>query len=290
MTRLTSSKPTIEHINRILGDLCFDNFSLGEANDGKDYAFIRRSGERANETLSEGEKTIVTFLYFLSYVESKSSDHPVVFVDDPISSLDANVLYFVSSLVRDLASEARRKDNSDVSQLFVLTHNASFHHEITYPSAGYSLSNSAYFVIRKTASNSIVEAFGSDNPVSTGYEALWQELREGNRSTSVRNSIRRILETYFNFVNGMNLEETIAKLPPSDRPLGRSLLLWMHSGSHLLSDDAECTDSGDYLLHYLNVMRCIFEANNQAAHFDYMAERCGIELESVAACSLADGE
>lgn len=290
MTRLTSSKPTIERINRILGDLCFDNFSLGEANDGKDYAFIRRSGARANETLSEGEKTIVTFLYFLSYVESKSADRPVVFIDDPISSLDANVLYFVSSLVRDLASEARRKDNANVGQLFVLTHNASFHHEITYPSAGYSLSNSAYFVIRKTASSSIIEAFGSDNPVSTGYEALWQELRVGNRSTSVRNNIRRILETYFNFVNGLNLEETISRLPPSDRPLGRSLLLWTHSGSHLLADDAECTDSGDYLLHYLNVMRCIFEANNQAAHFDYMAERCGIELESAAACSLADGE
>jgi wobble nucleotide-excising tRNase len=290
MSRLTSSKPTIERINRILRDLCFDNFSLDEANDGKDYAFIRRSGERANETLSEGEKTIVTFLYFLSYVESRSSDHPVVFIDDPISSLDANVLYFVSSLVRDLASEARRKDNADVSQLFVLTHNASFHHEITYPSAGYSLSNSAYFVIRKTASSSIVEAFGSDNPVSTGYEALWQELRAGNRSTSVRNSIRRILETYFNFVNGLNLEETIAKLSPSDRPLGRSLLLWTHSGSHLLTDDAECTDSGDYLLHYLNVMRCIFEANNQAAHFDYMLERCGIALESAATGPLSDSE
>ena len=290
MSRLTSSKPTIERINRILRDLCFENFILDEANDGKDYAFVRCSGERANETLSEGEKTIVTFLYFLSYVESRSSDHPVVFIDDPISSLDANVLYFVSSLVRDLASKARQKDNADVSQLFILTHNASFHHEITYPSAGYSLSNSAYFVIRKTASSSIVEAFGSDNPISTGYETLWQELREENRSTSVRNSIRRILETYFNFVSGLNLEETIAKLPPSDRPLGRSLLLWAHSGSHLLADDAECTDSGDFLLHYLKVMRRIFEVNNQVAHFDYMAEHCGIAFESAVVAPPVDSE
>ncbi|MGN8740922.1 AAA family ATPase [Collinsella sp. HCP3S3_B8] len=290
MSRLTSSKPTIEHINRILKDLCFDNFSLDEANDGKDYAFIRQGGERANETLSEGEKTIVTFLYFLSYVKSRSLEYPVVFIDDPISSLDSNVLYFVSSLVRDLASEARQKANSEVSQLFISTHNASFHHEITHPSSGYSLSDSAFFVIRKTATNSAIEAFGPDNPVSTGYEALWQELREENRSTSVRNSIRRILETYFNFVNGLNLEETIAKLPPSDRPLGRSLLLWTHSGSHLLTDDAECTDSGDYLLHYLNVMRRIFEANNQAAHFDYMLKRCGIALESAATGLLSDSE
>ena len=281
LSHLTSSEPTIRQINSMLADLAFDSFYLTDANEGRDYQIVRPDGSIANRTLSEGERTFITFLYFLSYAKSKASEHPVVVIDDPISSLDSNVLYFVSSMVRDMAGEVRESLGNGISQLLILTHNASFHHEITFPSKGYSLAGSNYYVIRKTARGSMVAPYGSTNPVTTGYEALWRELTDDRQSVSVRNTIRRILETYFSFVGGLNLDEALQQLDPADRSLGRSLLLWVHSGSHILSDDAECSDSGSYLNHYLRVLYRIFESNGQADHFIYMANKSEIALDDI---------
>lgn len=276
--RLTSVKPTVNEINRMLKSLAFNSFCLDTANDGNDYRLSRPDGSAANETLSEGEKTFITFLYFLSYVKSRAQEHPIVVIDDPISSLDANVMYVVSSLVRDFAGKARDSADSDISQLLVLTHNASFHHEITFPSSGYSLKNSAYYVIRKTANAPQLVAYGDENPVTTGYEALWLELAGNEKSISIRNTMRRILETYFGFIGGQNLNTVISALPTECQSLGRSLLLWSHSGSHTLTDDLECSDCGSYAGSYLPVFCAIFEASNQLGHLRYMAKKVGLEL------------
>lgn len=281
LSSLSSSVPTIQQINEMLASLAFNNFALTDANGGKDYRIVRPDGSGASNTLSEGEKTFITFLYFLSYVKSVADSHPIVVIDDPISSLDSSVLFFVSSMVRDEADKVRDKSIRGVSQLLVLTHNASFHHEITFASKGYSLSSSHFYVIRKVARGSMVEAHGANNPVATGYEALWRELNGEQRSISTRNTIRRIIETYFNFVGGLKLDAVFERLSPADQPLGRSLLLWIHSGSHILSEDAECLDSPDDTKHYLRVFYLIFESNGHSEHFKYMAEKTGLSLDGI---------
>lgn len=67
--------------------------------------------------LSDGEKTAVTFSYFLTSLEEKGANlsNTIVFIDDPISSLDSNHIYAVYALI------AERLENS--RQLFVSTHN-----------------------------------------------------------------------------------------------------------------------------------------------------------------------
>ena len=86
------------------------------------YAILRR-GERAR-SLSEGEKTAIAFVYFT--VHLKDADFKVkegiVVIDDPISSLDANLLFRVSTYIQThLRSSA---------QLFVLTHNYDFFNQL----------------------------------------------------------------------------------------------------------------------------------------------------------------
>lgn len=88
-------------------------------------------GTLASNTLSEGEETFISFLYFLQFAKGsvdilKVSSRRVLVLDDPICSLDSTVLYIVSSLVKGLIKDTR-DGKSDVEQIFVLTHNVFFH-------------------------------------------------------------------------------------------------------------------------------------------------------------------
>lgn len=85
--------------------------------DSKHYV-IKRAGAPATH-LSEGEQTAIALLYFLSSVrEDKiAGDPPIIVIDDPVSSLDNEILFGVSAHIW-----SELVVNDYVSQLFLMTH------------------------------------------------------------------------------------------------------------------------------------------------------------------------
>jgi len=86
------------------------------------YAMTR--GGKPATNLSEGEKTAIAFLYFLKSLQDKSFDlsKGIVVVDDPVSSLDANALFYAFGYMKERTKAA--------GQLFVLTHNFGFFRQV----------------------------------------------------------------------------------------------------------------------------------------------------------------
>lgn len=80
---------------------------------------LKRSGEVA-KNLSEGEKTAITFSYFIAKLNDKNTTKgdTIVFLDDPISSLDSNHLFNVYSIIQN--------ELKDCKQVFISTHNFEF--------------------------------------------------------------------------------------------------------------------------------------------------------------------
>ncbi|MCE5176467.1 MAG: AAA family ATPase, partial [Caldisericales bacterium] len=81
---------------------------------------IKRDGELA-EKLSEGEKTIIAFSHFLASLDDAQRGNikdQIIFIDDPISSLDSNHLYMMYCVIY--------KNFKDCKQLFITTHNMEF--------------------------------------------------------------------------------------------------------------------------------------------------------------------
>lgn len=80
-------------------------------------------GNKPAFNLSEGECSLIAFCYFMAKLEDvkTSRDKPIIWIDDPISSLDSNHIFFIYSL---LSSQITEKDNCE--QLFVSTHNLDF--------------------------------------------------------------------------------------------------------------------------------------------------------------------
>ncbi|MCQ2678518.1 AAA family ATPase [Helicobacter pylori] len=125
-------RPDIEIINNYLKALNLPKYSLD-----KDYRIVLNSdaleNSEAKMILSDGEKTTLTFAYFLARLKSfyKKEDlkNLVVVIDDPISSLDEQRIYNTTCLVAKINQELAREklsNEKDKAQVFVLTHNHTF--------------------------------------------------------------------------------------------------------------------------------------------------------------------
>tara|TARA_A100000171_G_scaffold15636_1_gene14052 strand:+ start:10240 stop:12465 length:2226 start_codon:yes stop_codon:yes gene_type:complete len=279
----TSIQPTINAINSTLSKFGFTSFSLAASEDGKHYRLVRQSGEDASRTLSEGEKTFVVFLYFYHLLNGSldasgtTSDRVVVF-DDPVSSLDSDVLFIVSTLIREVFQRAR-DSSSGIRQVFLLTHNVYFHKEVTFsgnPSGGV-LRDETFWVLSRSQSQSRVKLC-DDNPVKTSYELLWDEVRDAVRAIEsgeaigirVENSMRRILEHYFKILGSVNLDELYKQFEGDEKILCQSLLSWVHAGSHAAMDDAHFTASEQTVSRNLSVFERIFTESGHPAHYEMM--------------------
>ena len=273
---ITSIKPTIDAINSILKSYGFLSFSLALAGNGTHYKIVRQNGEDARHSLSEGEKTFITFLYFYHLLKGSDSEsgitsNRVVVFDDPVSSLDSDILYIVSSLIRGLIDEVRN-NSGQVKQIFVLTHNVYFHKEVTYNSRrqDVAMNEETFWVIRKSDPVSRIEKHIT-NPIKTSYELLWAEVRNPDRSKlTIQNTLRRILENYFKILGGLNLDDLCAKFEGRDKLIANSLVRWMHGGSHLANDDLYQTVDDGEVEGYLRVFRAIFEKSDHLAHYKIM--------------------
>lgn len=86
----------------------------------KGYEIIRNGMGEHDGNLSEGEKTAIAFVYFITKLKENGNNikDTIVVVDDPVSSFDSNHLFHAYSFLRTQCTDAK--------QLFVLTHNFTY--------------------------------------------------------------------------------------------------------------------------------------------------------------------
>ena len=110
---------------------------------------LERSGHPA-EHLSEGEKSAIGFAYFLTELKSLRNDDPsklpntIIFIDDPISSLDSNHIFFVYSLIN-----AEIIAKQEFEQIFISTHNLDFLKYLKRLPSASNKNQCAYFLISR---------------------------------------------------------------------------------------------------------------------------------------------
>ncbi|MYC27215.1 MAG: AAA family ATPase [Nitrospira sp. SB0662_bin_26] len=274
----TSIQPTIEAINYLIKSSGFQGFTLAKAKEELFYEIQRPDGTDAKETLSEGEKNFIAFLYFYHLIKGSESEsgmttNRVIVFDDPVSSLDSNILFIVSSLIRDLFDEVRTSSGT-IKQIFVLTHNVYFHREVTFNpkrDADKKLNEETFWMLTKSGQQSKIRGHNT-NPIKTSYELLWMEVRNADYESplSIQNTLRRILEYYFQFLGNVNPDDIWAKFEGKEKLICRSLFSWVSAGSHSVPDDLYAPIDEAVIDTYLNVFKRIFEKTNHIAHYKMM--------------------
>lgn len=274
---VTSVQPSVDEINKTLKSYGFLNFSIIPSKTEKNqYQIQREDGNIAESTLSEGEITFITFLYFLqlskrSTKEETISAERILVVDDPISSLDSNVLFVVSSLLKEVIKSVK-KDVSSIKQLIILTHNVYFHKEVSFID-GRTKENkdTNYWILRKNNNTSVIQKYGLKNPIQSSYELLWQELKVNQSSITTQNTMRRIIENYFKILGKYGDDDLINRFQSThEQEICRSLICWINDGSHGVSDDLYVEHQANVIEKYADVFKKIFTQMGHSEHYNMM--------------------
>ena len=98
--------------------------------------------------LSEGENNLIAFCYFMAKLEDveTSDSKPIIWIDDPVSSLDSNHIFFVYSLIKE-----KFCDINNFEQLFVSTHSLEFLKYLKRLGI-----NKGYFIVNRNENNSSI--------------------------------------------------------------------------------------------------------------------------------------
>lgn len=190
---------------------------------------LERSGYPATD-LSEGEKSAIAFSYFLTELKALRDDDPpklpetVVFIDDPISSLDSNHIFQVRSLLMKFFRL------QDFAQLFVSTHNFEFFSILndsgifsnTHTSVSTERGRSLYLIKRNKDGESSIEKMPKTfSKYNSEYAGIFNVLLEFHRNDDkesfsytnlLPNALRRFVELY-----------TLSKCPNSKLPVDRRI-------------------------------------------------------------------
>lgn len=276
-----SVRPTVNAINTLLKNFGFNGFKI-EVNEEKigTYKIVRPSGEEASKTLSEGEYNFISFLYFYylcfgSQERTKLGIKKILVIDDPVSSMDSNVLFIIATLVKNMIKKC--KDNKDdINQIFILTHNVYFHKEITFWSRKEALpiEETRYYVLKKMENKTTVKEY-EDNPIKTSYELLWKEIKDDNIGSAnlLMNIMRRILEHYFMVIGNINYEKCIDEIEGSDKIICKSLVSLINEGSHSIFDDFIFAPDDSDIENYKRVFKLVFEKLGHIDHYNMMMNK-----------------
>ncbi|REF28695.1 wobble nucleotide-excising tRNase [Xenorhabdus cabanillasii] len=276
-------QPTIDTINNNLILLGINDFNIiCHDEEFKLYRLQRRSRPKDNDvfkSLSEGEKTIIAFLYFIEFcsghtMEQGVTNSKLVVIDDPISSLSHNFIYEVASLIKRKFITAGL-----ASHLVILTHNIFFFQEILLSSVRRLDQNAT--TPKNWSLLRIVKGHHSDcvtlsmHEMLNEYQALWQTLKDVKDGRCLPvvllNTMRNILEYYFSFAcKQEKLGHALEKLA-QEHSAGEYDSFYRAINRHSHSGGRNIQGTGIIdVSNYFRLFRKIFEATEDIEHHDTM--------------------
>lgn len=197
-------------LHRFIGrsELCL-NFNPKK----KGYEIIRNGLGEHDGNLSEGEKTAIAFVYFITKLKENGNNikDTIVVVDDPVSSFDSNHLFHAYSFLRTQCTDAK--------QLFVLTHNFTYFKLVRDWFSGMNRNRSKKdkpencFFYRLDAPpgsprhSLLVDADDSLKNYGSEYHYIFKKLYEYRSHTTLNrdeafltaNLARKLIESFFTF-------------------------------------------------------------------------------------------
>jgi wobble nucleotide-excising tRNase len=214
--KVSKKEKVASTIKTVLNYFFAEKYSLDKENFRLIFDKNTLEKDQAKNILSEGEKNIVAFAYFIGdthlKVESEDDYQKLFFViDDPISSMDFSHVYTLCGVIRDIGKII---DKLKRERLLILTHNNDF--------------------MRVLSSNNIIDIklllkkgqlIDFNNNLTVPYINHLMDIyeicrRNGIPTHTTANSIRHIVETLTKFekidITGESIAEYIKENIPDD--------------------------------------------------------------------------
>ncbi|OUE43980.1 hypothetical protein BZY95_06900 [Billgrantia desiderata SP1] len=278
--KITNIDASITNINNQIKSIGLEGFEIKRKPGEDNHYYLCRgthnSGNHVYKSLSEGEKTLITYLYFLELCQgSVRIDSPIpknkkiIVIDDPISSLSHNYIYEIGSL-----THKKLIKGYSYSQIILLTHSLYFLHEmikyLPYKQEDFDRKCKLFRVTKNTHSNISPMERGD---IKNDYQSYWQiikDAQEGNTNNIVLpNIMRNILEYYFSFVHKTDeLKQALVELEEDDAEFS-SFFRFINRESH--SDSVNINDLGEIDAdRFISKFREVFLRTKFEEHYNKM--------------------
>lgn len=210
--KISQAQKGREELNTYIGKFISGSSLVIEVvkDDDQERFLLTRNGESA-KNLSEGEKTAIAFAFFLTKLkECPEFDELIVFIDDPISSLDSNHLFQLNAVIRDFFFLRDVNSNPQwkltVKQIFFSTHNFEFLGLLKGLPIG-TKSRCKYYLVKRVDgdTSTFIDMPESIKRYSSEYQYLWSVIHAFYTSDqkdnlevllALPNAVRRFVELY----------------------------------------------------------------------------------------------
>lgn len=258
----------IININNGLIDLGIEDFKIKHHSENL-YKIVREQNDnKIFHSLSEGEKMIISFLYFLELCRGKkdateAGKKKIVVIDDPISSLSHIYIFNVGRLIH---KEFLRSDKYE--QVYLLTHSLYFFYEMTDPQKERRHENQKLFRIRKNSTGSQILEMKYEE-IQNDYHAYWFVIKdEESPAALIANCMRNIIEYFFNFVEKKDLNNVFQK-PAMQENRFQAFSRYINRESHSLGQSIFDIKEFNYT-DFKDAFALVFKENGYEEHYKKM--------------------
>lgn len=260
----------VENIKNGLIDIGITDFTIEKYSE--EDALYRLKREDSNEdvfkTLSEGEKMVISFLYFIELCKGestaeKASNKKIVVIDDPISSLSHIYVFNIGRLIHN---EFLRSENYE--QLFILTHSLYFFYELTNTDHDKRRKTQKLFRICKNTDSSYFEDMKYED-IQNDYHAYWYIVKDEKQAPAlIANCMRNIIEYFFNFVEKQDFAQVFQK-PELQENRFKAFNRYMNRESHSKGQNIFDIKEFDYDS-FREAFKKVFETLGYIEHYNKM--------------------
>lgn len=203
----------VENIKNGLIDIGITDFTIEKYSEEEALYRLKREDldEDVFKTLSEGEKMVISFLYFIELCKGestaeKASNKKIVVIDDPISSLSHIYVFNIGRLIHNEFLRTKKYD-----QLFILTHSLYFFYELTNTNHKERKETQKLFRICKNTESSYFEDMKYED-IQNDYQAYWHIIKDKKQSPAlIANCMRNVMEYFFNFVEKQDFAQVFQR-------------------------------------------------------------------------------
>ncbi|CAC5857600.1 hypothetical protein [uncultured Gammaproteobacteria bacterium] len=259
---------SIKFINNSLVELGLDDFYIEKHLDN--FYKIKRSEQDTDifRSLSEGEKMIISFLYFVETCRGKQSvsdtgRKKIVVIDDPISSLSHIFVFNIGKLIKT------EFFNSDFyEQVFILTHSLYFFYELTDIRHVRREENQKLFRMTKNNDGSHISVMKYEE-IQNDYQSYWQIIKDAKQPPAlIANCMRNIIEYFFNFIEKKELNDVFNKPELKDNRF-QAFCRYVNRESHSLGQNIFDYKEFDYDI-FKESFKLVFQQSGYEEHYNKM--------------------
>ena len=260
----------VENIKNGLIDIGITDFTIEKYSEEEALYRLKRedSDEDVFKTLSEGEKMVISFLYFIELCKGEStaergSNKKIVVIDDPISSLSHIYVFNIGRLIHEEFLMTKKYD-----QLFILTHSLYFFYELTNINHEKRKETQKLFRICKNTESSYFEDMKYED-IQNDYQAYWHIIKDEKQAPAlIANCMRNVMEYFFNFVEKQDFAQVFQR-PELQEIRYMAFNRYMNRESHSKGQNIFDIKEFDYDS-FREAFKKVFETEGYIEHYNKM--------------------